>query len=162
MVRKILILILIFSFTADLCRSQGFIRTSDLMKRTDEKSSGTITIHQDRAIDSLISRSIMANGRIRTVDGSQGIQGYRIQIYYSSVRNAREESARARAEFINKFPGIVSYAEYQEPGYFMVRVGNYRTKTELYKDLMDIRRVFPNAYHVPAVINYPGLSRKEQ
>ncbi len=160
MIKKVLILILIFSFAEDLCRSQDFIRTSDLMKRPDEKSLGTITIHQDRAIDSLLSRSIMANGKVRTMDGSQGIQGYRIQIYYSSVRNAREESARARAEFINKFPGIVSYAQYQEPGYFMVRVGNYRTKTELYKDLMAIRKEFPNAYHVPAVINYPGLNRE--
>jgi len=160
MIKKVLILILIFSFAEDLCRSQDFIRASDLMKRPDEKSLGTITIHQDRAIDSLLSRSIMANGKVRTMDGSQGIQGYRIQIYYSSVRNAREESARARAEFINKFPGIVSYAQYQEPGYFMVRVGNYRTKTELYKDLMAIRKEFPNAYHVPAVINYPGLNRE--
>lgn len=159
MARKILIFILFISISADYCRSQGFIRTIDLMKRPDEKNSGMVTIVQDRAIDSLISRSIMANGKLRTMEGSPGIQGYRIQIYYSSVRNAREESARARAEFINKFPDIVSYAQYQEPGYFMVRVGDYRTKTELYKDLMAIRRVFPNAYHVPAVINYPGLSR---
>lgn len=102
----------------------------------------------------------MANSKLKTMEGSPGIQGFRIQIYYSSVRNAREESARARAEFINKFPDIVSYVQYQEPGYFMVRVGDYRTKTELYKDLIAIRRVFPNAYHVPAVINYPGLSRQ--
>jgi len=151
---------LLFLFVFDFCMAQGFISTAELMKRPDEKRSGSLTIIQDRGIDSLISRSIMANSKLRTMEGNRGIQGYRIQIYYSSVRNAREESARARAEFMNKFPAIVSYAQYQEPGYFMVRVGDYRTKTELYKDLMAIRRVFPNAYQVPAIINYPGLSQE--
>lgn len=156
--KKFFLFILLVSFTSDFCGAQGLIRTADLMKRPDEKNSGSLTIVQDRGIDSLISRSIMANSKLRTMEGNRGIQGYRIQIYYSSVRNAREESARARAQFMNKFPDIVSYAQYQEPGYFMVRVGNYRTKTELYKDLMAIRREFPDAYHVPAVINYPGLT----
>jgi hypothetical protein len=158
--RNLFIFFILFLFTVDFCGAQGLIRTADLMKRPDERNSGSLTIIQDRGIDSLISRSIMANSKLRTMEGNRGIQGYRIQIYYSSVRNAREESARARAEFMNKFPDIVSYAQYQEPGYFMVRVGNYRTKTELYKDLMAIRREFPDAYHVPAVINYPGLTRE--
>ncbi len=160
MARKALLLIIFFSVSAVYCVGQGFIRTTDLMKRSDESNTGRLTIVQDRGIDSLISRSIMANSKLRTMEGTPGIQGFRIQIYYSSVRNAREESARNRAEFINKFPDIVSYVQYQEPGYFMVRVGDYRTKTELYKDLIEIRKVFPNAYHVPAVINYPGLDRQ--
>jgi hypothetical protein len=160
MIRNIFTILILLLVTAGFCRSQGSIRTKDLMKRPDEKTCGTLTIIQDPGIDSLISRSILANGKLRTMEGSRGIPGFRIQIYYSSVRNAREESARARAEFINKFPDIVSYAQYQEPGYFMIRAGDYRTKTELYKDLMAIRKVFPNAYHVPAVINYPGLIQK--
>jgi hypothetical protein len=159
MIRNISAILILLLVTADFCRSQGSIRTIDLMKRPDEKNCGTLAIIQDSGIDSLISRSILANSKLRTMEGSRGIQGFRIQIYYSSVRNAREESARARAEFINKFPDIVSYAQYQEPGYFMIRAGDYRTKTELYKDLMAIRKVFPNAYHVPAVINYPGLTQ---
>ena len=159
MIRNILTILILLLATAGFCRSQGSLKTVDLMKRPDEKSCGTLTIVQDRGIDSLINRYILASGKLRTMEGSRGIQGFRIQIYYSSVRNAREESAKARAEFINKFPDIVSYVQYQEPGYFMIRAGDYRTKTELYKDLMAIRKVFPNAYHVPAVINYPGLTR---
>lgn len=86
--------------------------------------------------------------------------GYRIQIYRSSVRNAREESAKAIAEFINRFPDIRSYTQYQEPGYFMVRVGDYRTKLEGYKDLIMVRKEFPDAYPVPTTINYPDLHKK--
>ena len=86
--------------------------------------------------------------------------GYRIQIYYSSVRNAREESAKTIASFINGFPEIKAYSQYQEPGYFMVRVGDYRTKIEGYKDLIMIRKEFPNAYPVPATITFPDLRKK--
>ena len=161
MTRKIFLFLVILFITVDFCRSQAFIRTSDLMGWSDDKSgSGSLTIIQDPAIDSLLSRTISANRRVRTVDGSQGIQGFRIQIYYSSVRTARDESSRARAEFINKFPDIVSYTQYQEPGYFIVRAGDYRTRKEGYKDLMSVLKVFPDAYLVPAVINYPGLTQK--
>jgi len=158
MVKKILLLLVILFLTDDFCRSQAFIRTVDLLRRSHEGvDPGSLNIIQDRAIDTLLNRHILANSKVRTSDGNQGIEGFRIQIYYSNVRNAREESARARADFINEFPGIISYVQYREPGYFMVRVGNYRTKTEVYKDLLAIRKKFPNAYWVPAVIEYPGL-----
>ena len=37
------------------------------------------------------------------------MDGFRIQIYNSPNRNAREESGKVRAEFMSKFPDIVSY-----------------------------------------------------
>jgi hypothetical protein len=161
MIRKSFLLLAILLLSVDLSRSQAFIRTADLMRRPDEGSGrGTLNIIQDRAVDTLLSRYILSNKKIRTIEGTQGIQGFRIQIYYNNVRNAREESARTRADFINKFPDIVSYAQYQEPGYFMVRAGNFRTKSEGYKDLLSIRKEFPNAYLVPAVITYPGTIKK--
>jgi hypothetical protein len=161
MVKKIFLVLVILFFTVDFCRSQAFIRTADLLRRSERGAgTGSLNIIQDQAIDTLLSRYILSNKKLRTIEGTQGIQGFRIQIYYSSVRNAREESARARADFINKFPDIISYAQYQEPGYFMVRAGNYRSKAEGYKDLLAVRREFPNAYLVPAVINYPGLIKK--
>jgi hypothetical protein len=93
------------------------------------------------------------------------MSGFRIQIYYSSVRNAREESAKARAEFIgmfpeNKFPELRSYAQYLEPGWYMVRAGDFRTRTECYKYLVMVRKEFPNAYMVLDKINFPDLINK--
>ena len=58
------------------------------------------------------------------------MEGYRIQIYRSSNRNAREESNKVRAEFMIEFPDIPSYIDYDKPGYFLVRVGDFRTKLE--------------------------------
>ena len=146
--------------TAGYCRSQAFIRTSDLLKKESSPNAGTLAISQSQAIDSLISRYIISKGKLKTKEGNPGMDGFRIQIYYSSVRTAREESAKKRADFMLKFPDIISYLEYEEPGWFMVRVGDYRTKAEGYRDLVAIRKEFPNAYQVPAVINFPDLIKK--
>jgi hypothetical protein len=157
MIRKKVLLFVLVVFSFATCMSQPFIKTSDLFQRSD---GGRLNVIQDPAVDTMISRYIAGNRKLRTIEGTPGMQGYRIQIYYSSVRSARDESAKVRANFINKFPEIVSYAQYQEPGWFIVRVGNYRTKTECYKDLILIRNEFPNAYWIPAVINFPELNNK--
>ena len=86
--------------------------------------------------------------------------GFRIQIYSNSNRNAREESNKVRAEFMIEFPDIPSYAKYREPGYFLIRAGDFRTKVEGTKSLYQIRRKYPNAYLVPDVINFPDLNKK--
>jgi hypothetical protein len=158
MLRKILSLIIILVIPAGLCRSQAFVKTSDLFKRPDYME-GKLVIYQDPAVDTLLSRYILASKKNRTIEGTQGMEGFRIQLYYSSVRQAREESAKARAEFINKFPDIISYAQYQEPGYFIVRAGNYRTRTEGHKYLLMVRQEFPNAYLVPAIITFPDQDK---
>jgi hypothetical protein len=159
MIRNIIVLTgLLLILTTGFSSAQAFIKTSDLFERSG--AVGKLTIIQDSAVDTLISRYIISKNKIRTREGNQGIWGVRIQIYYSSVRAAREESAKIRADFISKFPDIVSYAEYEEPGWFMVRVGDYRTRAEGYKDLLMIRKGFPNAYLVPSVINYPDLIKK--
>jgi hypothetical protein len=158
MFRKTLLFLVLFIMTSGFCHSQPFIKTADLFKRNE--SAGRLNIIQNQAIDTLLSRYILAGQRQRTIDGAQGMQGYRIQIYYSSVRDAREEAAKARAKFYEKFPDIVSYSQYQAPGWFMVRAGDFRTKTEGYKYLVMVRHDFPNAYLVPSVINFPDLIKK--
>ena len=85
------------------------------------------------------------------------MEGFRIQIFRSSNRNAKEESNKERAKFMNEFPDIPSYAEFEKPGYFLVRVGDFRSKAELTKLLITIRKKFPNAYPVPCKINFPDL-----
>ncbi len=154
MIRKTILLIIIIFLNNGLCNSQDVVKTTDLFRR-QHNESGKLNVYQDPALDTLLSRYILASKQKRTPEGSQGMEGFRIQIYYSSVRNAREESAKVRAEFINKFPDIVSYAQYREPGYFMVRAGNYRTRIEGFKDLQRARKVFPDAYFVPTIINFP-------
>ena len=88
------------------------------------------------------------------------MQGFRIQIYSSSNRNAREESSREKAVFLNKFPNIEAYALFAEPGYYKIRVGDFRTRTEATRLFLMISKDFPDAYIVPDYINFPDLKIK--
>jgi hypothetical protein len=161
MIRKDIPLVFFFIFLAEVLSSQPLIKTSDLFRReSGNRPLGQLAINQDTALDTLITRHILANKNLFKVNNHYGMEGYRIQIYASSNRNAREESNKARAEFINLFPDIVSYPLYAEPGYFKVRVGDFRNKIEATKLFQIISKEFPGAYIVPDVINFPDLNIK--
>ena len=151
MIKRTILLSFILFFTIITCDAQTFIKISDLFPSTiPVPRSGELNIIQPGAVDTLVSRYILGN---RLLNG--GTEGFRIQIYRSSNRNAREISNKIRAEFMVEFPSMPSYAEYERPGYFLVRVGDFRTKMEGTKSLYLIRRKYPNAYMVPCIINFP-------
>jgi len=156
MIRKIFFLSLLIFISFCYCNAQGMSTTEDLFQRNDRFDKiGRLAIYQDPRIDSLISRQILSNMKLN------GLEGFRIQIYSSSNRNAREESGKVRAEFISKFPAeLVSYASFAEPGYYKIRVGDFRTRTEGTKYLLMVRKVFPDAYLVPDIINFPDLNKQ--
>jgi hypothetical protein len=161
MIRKscfLLSFLLIFCTTVS---AQGFVSTADLFSRQEDGShSGRLKIMQDPSIDSLISRYILLNENTYHDLGRFGMDGFRIQIYSSSNRNAREESNKARAAFMSRFPDIVSYPLYAEPGYFKIRVGDFRTRSEAMKLFIKVSREFPDAYLVPDIINFPDVNTK--
>jgi len=62
-------------------RSQSIVRSADLFKRTDHNPpAGQLNIIQDPALDTLISRYILANRNQEARNGYTGIEGLRIQI----------------------------------------------------------------------------------
>ncbi len=161
MIRINILVLFLLILSAGFLSAQPVIKTSDLFQREDHgKHTGQLTIDQSPSLDTLISRYILANKNLYEVNNHYGMEGYRIQIYASSNRNAREESNKTRAEFMSKFPDIVSYPLYAEPGYFKVRVGDFRTKIEATKLFQSISKEFPGAYIVPDVINFPDLNIK--
>ena len=81
------------------------------------------------------------------------LNGYRIQIAAYSGVNSRSQAEVARNTFTNLFPYTKAYVIYTEP-YFKVRVGNYYTRLQAYKDLENIRLSYPSAYIVPEKITY--------
>jgi hypothetical protein len=161
MIKNLFLSLLLSGLSAGFVSSQSFVKTSDLFKKADNNPySGQLNIYQDQAIDSLINRYILISKKIYAEKGYYGMDGWRIQIYASSNRNAREESNKARAEFMNKFPDMVSYPLFQDPGYFKIRVGDFRTKTEATRLFLIISKEFPDSYIVPDIINFPDLNTK--
>ena len=150
MKKKLFFLLILTIFTLDLCLAQNINSTAEIMSRRNAGlNAGELNIYQDSGIDSLIGRYILYNLRLN------GLEGFRIQIYNSSNKNAREESGKVRAEFMSRFPDIVSYASFDKPSYYKIRAGNYRTRIEGTRYLLMIRKVFPDAILVPAIINFP-------
>jgi hypothetical protein len=156
MIKRALLFLSLFVFIGNISEAQMFIRTSDLFpQKITTPGSGELNIDQNLQVDTLISRYILGN---KFLNG--GMEGFRIQLYRKSTRTAREESNKVRADFMVEFPDIPSYAEYEKPGYFLVRVGDFRNQLEGAKTLALIKKKFPQAYPVPCVINFPDLNKK--
>jgi len=161
MMRVTVLLVVLIIFATGKALSQTYIKTSDLFKRPESAAgTGKLNIVQNPSIDTLISRYILANKNIAAVHDGAGLEGFRIQIYNNAGRNAREESGKTRTTFLSKFPDVVSYQLFAEPGYWIIRVGDYRTKAEAKKYFMQINKAFPDAYIVPDFIKYPDLNKK--
>ena len=150
MKKKVFFLLILTIVSFDICLAQNRNSTAEIMSRRNAGlNTGELKIYQDPGIDSLIGRYILYNNRLN------GLEGFRIQIYNSSNKNARDESGKVRAEFISRFPDIDSYASFDKPSYYKIRAGNYRSRIEGTRYLLMIRKVFPDAILVPAIINFP-------
>jgi hypothetical protein len=150
MIKKPFLISFMFLSILSFCEAQEFFKTTDLFRKPDsEKSSGSLNIIQDLSVDTLISRYVLYNKKLN------GLEGFRIQIYRSSNKNARDEANKENAEFMIEYPDIPSIVKFAEPGYFLVRAGNYRTKVEATKQLLLVRKKFPRSYLVPDIINFP-------
>ena len=161
MIRRLFLFLIFLGFFSVFAPAQSFVKTSDLFRRADDNSrAGKLGIVQDPAIDSLINRYILMSKKTYNDNGHYGMDGFRIQIYSSSNRNAREESNKANVDFMSKFPDIRSYSLFAEPVYYKIRVGDFRTKTEATRLFLIISKVFPDAYIVPDIINFPDLNKE--
>ncbi|MCQ2283705.1 MAG: SPOR domain-containing protein [Bacteroidales bacterium] len=81
------------------------------------------------------------------------IDGYRIQILAVTGTNSKGQAESAKAIFEGQFPEIPAYITYVEP-YFRIRIGNFYSRLEAYKTLLEIQWQYPNAYIIPDKIDY--------
>jgi hypothetical protein len=110
-----------------------------------QKSS--VTIQSLPLVDTLIERNIEENKT------ANGIQGYRVQIFFGSERKAAHD---AKTKFLQMMPEEEVYLIYQQP-YFKVRVGDYRTKLEAEAVYRKLMQDFEKVFIIPDKINLPKL-----
>ena len=163
MIRGLFLILVILGTSSMIVRSQTFVSTADLFKKNyNDSGSGKLNIIQNPALDTLLDRYILGF-RNQEAKNGPGMEGFRIQIYRKNVRNAREESNSIRALFMSRFPDLTTYQLYQDPGYFIIRVGDFRTKTEATRlfVLISKEKEFKDAaYIVPDIINFPDKNTK--
>ena len=107
-----------------------------------------LIIVQDPAIDSLISRHIIANA------AKDGVDGWRIQIYRGGHRTAGDDSNKIRARFMEDFPNMSTYRTFDRPNWFKVKVGDFRTREEAAMVFFDILKKYPEAYLIRDVVAF--------
>lgn len=79
--------------------------------------------------------------------------GYRVQIFFSSGTNSREQANRVKNEFTSKFPQTNVYILFKEPN-FQVKVGDFRTRAEAVGFQKEIEALFPQSFVVKDEISY--------
>lgn len=112
--------------------------------------AGKVEIIAEPGIQELVEKHIMLNEK------QDKTQGYRIQIFFNSGNNSKNNANKVRAEFMAEYPGTEAYIIFQEP-HFKVRVGDFRTRLDAQGMLKNISRDYPNAFIVKDEINFPPL-----
>lgn len=111
--------------------------------------TGNIIVNRSAGIDNAMVQYIGDNGE-------RELHGYRIRIFFDNKQSARIQSENVETEFTEAFPSIPVYRTYSNP-YFKVAVGDYRTKSDALHGLEAVKKLFPNAFIIREIINYPQL-----
>ena len=109
-----------------------------------------LNIQCDSKISELLRQQIEQNMKSGT------ISGYRLQIYFGSGENSHNQAIRVKTEFLSSNPDVKAYLLFKSPD-FIVKVGNFRTKSEALKMQKSLLYKFPNAFIVADDIAFPEL-----
>jgi hypothetical protein len=109
-----------------------------------------LNINQDPRFEELVKLHIRKNQQIN------GIQGFRVEIFFSSEINARLKAQNIKNEFLSAYPDYNVYISFVSPD-FKVKVGDFRTKNDALRLMKEIRGQFPKAFVVPDLIEFPKL-----
>ena len=144
-----------FLFITSLFASQlVFAQVTDPGKIQEETNQPAILqnlhVNQDPRLDKMLNWHIEKNKRI------DGIDGFRVEIFFSSELDALEQAKSKKVEFLSKYPDYAVNIKYDAPN-FKVRVGDFRTKNEALKLRKMIERNYPMAFIVPDKIKFPLL-----
>ncbi|MCF8303448.1 MAG: SPOR domain-containing protein [Bacteroidales bacterium] len=112
---------------------------------------GKVEIIQDYRISQLVDKHAYLNQEF------DELEGFRIQIYFDSGNNSKNNALIARDEFLEKYDGARAYISFKEP-YYQVRVGDFRTRLDAEGYLQKIIDEYPYAFTVKDKINFPPLS----
>ncbi len=120
------------------------------LAQDNNKEKGHIQIIQDDKVDLLVSKHIQIN------QNREGIEGYRIQIFFDSGNNSKTKAQSIYEGFKAKYPEVKAYLSFKSPNY-KVRVGDYRTRLDAQRFLNDIIIEYPNAWIIADFINLPNV-----
>jgi hypothetical protein len=105
-------------------------------------------IIRDERVDQLVQKHIQVNQAIATMDG------FRIQVFSDSGVNSKAKAQAVYDEVMLKYPGNGVYLTFKSPNY-KVRIGDFRTKLDAQRFLIELTLDYPNAFIITDQINLP-------
>jgi len=109
-----------------------------------------LNITQDPRFEELVKLHIRKNQQ------NSGIQGFRVEIFFSSEINARLKAQNIKNEFLSAYPDYNVYITFVSPD-FKVKVGDFRTRNDALRLMKIIQGQFPKAFVVPDKVEFPKL-----
>lgn len=111
-----------------------------------------LDVNRDARLDKMVKWHIEKNEKM------EGINGFRVEVFFSSTIDARERARNTKAAFLKDYPDYPVHIKFVAPN-FRVRVGDFRTKNEAWKLYKTIQQDYPSAFIVPDVIEFPLLKQ---
>ena len=102
-------------------------------------AQGSVHYDIEPAIEKMEAAHIAAWDKVGTMNG------YRIQIIAVTGASSKAQAETSYNSFTAQFPDIAAYITFAEP-FFRVRVGNYHTRLQAYKELLIVQESFPDAF----------------
>lgn len=149
---RIIFLLITSLFTGQLLFAQTTFSEEIQQDSTRPAILQKLHVNQDPRLDKMLNWHIEENTK------KEGIDGYRVEIFFSSELNALEQSKSKKVEFLSKYPEYEVHIKYDAPN-FRVRIGDFRTKNEALKLHKKIERNYPMAFIVPDKIKFPLLKQ---
>ncbi len=115
-----------------------------------ENGWGKVNIISENNTEAIISKHIQVNQK------AKGVPGYRIQVFFVSGTDAKNQANKLKTELLNAFPSFESHVVYEEP-FFKIKIGDFRTKLEAYKLFKIIQMSYPSAFIVEDLVLYENL-----
>ncbi len=109
---------------------------------------GQVVVRPDAKVSQLVGRQ---QELLTPIVGKS--MGYRVQLFFSSGSNSREQANRVKNEFVSKYPNVAVYVVFKEPN-FQVLAGDFRTRAEAVGFLHEIEFIFPQSFVVRDEIAY--------
>ncbi|WP_321368145.1 SPOR domain-containing protein [uncultured Draconibacterium sp.] len=113
-----------------------------------------LNVNRDARLDKMLKWHIEKNQK------REGMDGYRVEIFFSSSLDAKEQALNTKTEFLTNYPEFPVHIKFVAPN-FRVRVGDFRTKNEALKLYKQVQKDYPAAFIVPDVIEFPLLKQNQ-
>ncbi|MCX6303870.1 MAG: SPOR domain-containing protein [Bacteroidetes bacterium] len=123
-------------------------RPNTLAAQDRDTTGGKTEIIQDSRVDLLVKKHIQINQVLNTMDG------FRIQVFSDSGTNSKNKAQATHDEFQARYPGLGVYLTFKSPNY-KVRIGDFRTKLDAQRFLIELTADYPNAFIIADQINLP-------